>query len=505
MSKRLLNLCLSLFLCSVAGAQLNPTTTLATETGNNTSASNSFLGQTNGNPSGGNVSKLPVRSLLYPGSTTKMFVHFMPWFGKTNHLNIGYNSNDPVQIARQVNDMISRGYDGLVVDWYGPNNFNDVTTLGVKAEAAKHPGFLFAVTEDKGAISSATDKAGKIISDLNYAYTTYYSSPNYLRDGDRPVVFFFGVDSYPLDWTRIRNGVKGNPLFIFRQSSSFTHAQTDGGFSWIGISSSADSMGLGYLDGFYSTSLKYPTKLTFGAAYKGFDDTLASWGSNRIVNQHCGLTWLATFSEAAKYYSASKQLKYLVANTWNDYEEGSEIETGVDNCVSVTGRVSGDMFSADIVGNASTVDHYTAFISPDGVNLTVLADNLDTPSIDLSTFTFPNGTYQMYMKAVAKSGLFNHMSPGATYNLNYILPTVALNVVSQDPNTSPVRVLAQGVAGTNPVNAMILYVDGIQVYKISGPQMDRWICLPAGPHSVTVNAWDTRGRSGKTSVSVTIN
>ena len=31
-------------------------------------------------------------------------------------------------------------------------------------------------------------------------------------------------------WTRVRNGVPGNPIFIFRNNGGFTHSQTGGGF-----------------------------------------------------------------------------------------------------------------------------------------------------------------------------------------------------------------------------------------------------------------------------------
>jgi len=36
------------------------------------------------------------------------------WFGQSNHINVGYNSNDPAQVRRQISDMISRGIDGVV-------------------------------------------------------------------------------------------------------------------------------------------------------------------------------------------------------------------------------------------------------------------------------------------------------------------------------------------------------------------------------------------------------
>jgi hypothetical protein len=61
-----------------------------------------------------------THSLFYPGARTKIYAHLVLWFGKSNHMNVGYNSSDPAQIKRQINDMISRGIDGVVMVWYGP-------------------------------------------------------------------------------------------------------------------------------------------------------------------------------------------------------------------------------------------------------------------------------------------------------------------------------------------------------------------------------------------------
>jgi len=69
------------FLLSVlasAGTAFKATTTLAAETSNNTSAANSFTTQTNGNIGANNISKAPVRSLLYPGSTAKIMPIWFP-------------------------------------------------------------------------------------------------------------------------------------------------------------------------------------------------------------------------------------------------------------------------------------------------------------------------------------------------------------------------------------------------------------------------------------------
>ena len=43
-----------------------------------------------------------------------------------------------------------------------------------------------------------------------------------------------------------------------------------------------------------------------------------------------------TIAEAGKYYSTTNQMLGIQLVTWNDYEEGSEIESGIDNCVTVS-------------------------------------------------------------------------------------------------------------------------------------------------------------------------
>jgi len=67
-------------LIAAAGTTFKATTTLAAETSNNTSTADTFAAQTNGNIAATNISKVPIRSLLYPGSTTKIYAHLVPWF-----------------------------------------------------------------------------------------------------------------------------------------------------------------------------------------------------------------------------------------------------------------------------------------------------------------------------------------------------------------------------------------------------------------------------------------
>ena len=90
-----------------AGNSVVPTTTLAAQTANNTSAADIFLAQSNGNAAAGSVSKVDIHTLLYPGATTKVYAHLMLWFGGSNHMNVGYSSTDAKQIHRQITGEFS--------------------------------------------------------------------------------------------------------------------------------------------------------------------------------------------------------------------------------------------------------------------------------------------------------------------------------------------------------------------------------------------------------------
>jgi hypothetical protein len=377
------------------------------------------------NESPANVSKVDTRTLLYPGATTKIYAHFMAWFGQSSHMDIGYTSSDPNQVKRQVTDAMSRGISGFIEDWYGQNNsMPNATAFALKTEAeSRNGGFQFAIMEDGGALNkcnatSGCDLTGQMIIDLTYAYNNFETSPAYMTINGRPAVFFFDPDRFgALDWARVTANVPGNPVLIFQNSGGFTHAQSGGSISWVMINTSnANDWSQSYLDGFYTAGKANPQGHAFGATYKGFNDTLASWSANRIVNQNCGQTWLSTFSEIGKYYSAATQLESLQLVTWNDYEESTEIETGIDNCVAISASVAANQVSWTLSGNENTVDHYTPFISIDGVNLMVLPDvAAGVHTFDLSSYHFAAGSYSVFVKAVGKASMKNHMSSAAAY------------------------------------------------------------------------------------------
>jgi PKD repeat protein len=509
-----------------AGRAFKATTTLAAETGNNTSTADSFTAQSNGNLGAGNISKVPTRTLLYPGSTARLYAHLMPWFGFGDHMNVGYTSSDTAQVQKQVADMISRGLDGAIVDWYGRGVLNkkfvsyDQGTQFFMRESELHAGFNFAIMHDAGALKPCAGTAGcdvtqMLIDDLNYVNLTYAASPAYLYYSGRPVIYFFGHEAYTIDWTRVRAGVVGNPMFIFRNSSAFTKTQSNGGFSWIAPEtvSATDPMALTYLNNYYLKALSYPAVFSTGSGYKGFNDTLALWTANRIIGQQCGQTWLQSLADAGKYYSTATQMLGIQLVTWNDYEEGSEIETGIDNCVTVSASVSGTAVSWSITGQMNTVDHFTLFVSQDGANLMWLADlPTGTSSLDLAQFGLNSGNYSVYVKAVGKPSLTNKMSAGVQLTVPNQPPVAALSVgtisstlIASTQLTVPASITASTTGSSDAdgsiVSTTIDFGDGSPA--VSATSASHTYSVP-GTFTITATVTDNLGATGNKSAAVVV-
>ena len=496
------SLCLIVVLAGCGGSTPAPTgpipgasTTLKAETSNNTSTSNSFPGQKNGNARPGNVSKEPISKLLYGGATTKIVAHWLGWFGKPNHISVGYNSGTAAQVHAQVTDMISRGINGVVADWYGPSQtFVENSTTLLMHEAESHPGFEFAITEDKGAlaqaaISNGCDVTSQFISDLTYVASHYESSPAYMKVNGRPVVFLFGVDAEYIDYNRATSSIPGNPLLILRGTNGLTHPLVDGGFSWVNIQSNTPfNPELNVQDSFFQAAKQAPQRLAVGAVFKGFNDTLASWGTDRVIDQNCGQTWIQSFNEIGKFYSSSNQLPILQIPTWNDYEEGTAIEMGIDNCVFLAPSQSGSTISWTVNGNENTIDHYSVFISTDGTNLSPLIDiPSGTHSVDLSKLSLSSSkTYFVYIQAVGLPSIQNKMSPAIAYHVGDQPPAVSLNVSQTSGLTYTASASASGAAKT-----AIDFGDGTVVSGKSASHTFRAV----GSYLVTATAFDSAGAS----------
>lgn len=500
------SLCLSCCLSACGGSNTSArpspipatNTTLQVETGNNTSTANSFAAQTNGNARAANVSKLPIGSLLYSGSTTKIYATWLSWFGQSNHMNVGYVSDSAGQVHAQVQDMMSRGIAGAIANWHGlANTSSEAATQLLKKEAESSAGqFEFAIMEDKASLGSAAmnngcDVTDQLITDLNYISSQYESSPAYTRVNGRPLVYFFDVDAFYIDWARVLSSVTGNPLVLIRGSSGFTKTTADGGYSWVGIQH-ADPFDpeLGLQDSFFQAAQQAAQRLAVGTAFKGFNDTLAAWGTNRVIDQDCGETWLQSFREIGKFYSSVNQLSALQIATWNDYEEGTSIETGIDNCVFLVPSQSGSSINWSVHGNENTIDHYSVFTSTDGENLSPLMDVPNgTHGVDLSKTNLSSSTtYLIFVKAVGLPSIQNKMSPPIAYRPGDQPPSISLNV----SQTAGLTYTASTSGSTGSVaKSVIDFGDGTVVKEASASHTYSAV----GTYLITATVSDSLGAS----------
>ena len=440
-------------------------------------------------PPGRNVGKGDIHQMIYSGATTKVMTALVPWWCMTSgssvagvgtscnsHLQIGYNSVDARTATAQVDDMMQRGFDGAVMAYYGQLKFYNDSTLRVRdaAEARCTDSgcpFNFAVMEDEGALQwtkcpkdgSGIDQtdclAQALNGDLDYMDANYFPYRSYLRVDPvsknpsaqgRPVVLFFICEecwtnpapNWGNVWATVRAHSmqlnNGNGLFIFRNAPGFAHAESDGAFAWVNWYG-ADPYGLKYLANFYSASAQSAnfSKLTWGGAWKGFNDVDAGWAPtpSRYMGQQCGNTWLQTLAAAQPTYSAANPLPFMMLGTWNDYEEGTEIESGIDNCLSLPVSVSGSTLTwtptfSDPSGSEATVAQYEVYDSADGENLTKLATlPVSTHSLNLSTTVNSPGSHTLYVRAVGKNSIANVMSNAVQYGVT-AAPSLAPSTLS---------------------------------------------------------------------------
>ena len=257
--------------------------------------------------------------------------------------------------------MKSRGIQGAIVDWYGPRSGpkNDSTIQLMKE--AERQGLEFGISEDAGALSDCKqrcDVTAHLISDLQYVADRFESSSAYVRFENRPALFFFGLENYPIDWRCVKQALRSRPLFFFRNSGAFTDPNADGAYAWIAPETATpnDPMALKYLERFY-TKARTSSKIAMGSAYKGFDDAEAGWGKGRVIEQQCGRTWLATFAEIARFYS-SKINCALSSFPRGMTTRRAPRSKAASRTASAYRAVSADTLTWNVSGPESTVDHY---------------------------------------------------------------------------------------------------------------------------------------------------
>lgn len=292
-----------------------------------------------------NSNPTPTTHLKYTaeGNSPTILALYEAWFGFSKHISVGYSTQDPVVVRRQIREAKARGISGFVVDWYGDREPFIDKSYALMQKIASEENFHVAMMYDEteGQVG-ATDEA---IADFTRFRDTYLSpkSPGrdaYLMYHGRPVIFIFPKGQHT-NWSQVRTAVdkwERPPLLIYENLPDKYVDAFNGYYAWInpgpkGWVPDGSDWGEEYLSHFYQTMVsKYPDKIIVGGAWAKFDDSKASWSLNRHIAARCGQTFWDTFAMWKKYMPPGETIPFLLIETWNDYEEGSAVEPGIPTC-----------------------------------------------------------------------------------------------------------------------------------------------------------------------------
>lgn len=278
-----------------------------------------------------------------PGNP-KVLADYQPWFGDPDHIDVGYSSQDPNVLRKQIESARKMGIYAFVVDWYGSRRpFLDRSTTLLQRIASEqhfHIALMYDETQDDN--GHATDEAMEA---MELAYQKYIGPSAagrdaYLTYDRRPIIFVFPKRGRT-DWEQVRQQVNqwpAPPLLLYEDDPPSQYTKDfDGEYAWVfpgkkGWTADGQAWGEDYLNDFYAKMHKRSDQLTVGGAWPGFNDARASWSLHRHIDPRCGQTFEDTLKLFEENDDSSHPIPFVLIATWNDYEEGTAIEPGLPRC-----------------------------------------------------------------------------------------------------------------------------------------------------------------------------
>lgn len=258
--------------------------------------------------------------------------HYMPLTGP-------YDSQDEAVLEYQVLLMKLSGIDGIIVDWYGTEDFRDYKVLnkatGKIFEYSKRAGLRFVICYEDQTVKHmlteghiASDEAiPRAQEDMLHIQENWSNDPAYVRFNDQPLLFIFGPQQFrsPSDWEAIFSPLD-TPMSLVTLNAQMDFAALTG-YPWppmnmAGGAKLAPAAMQAYLELFYRNARR--NELIVGSAFPSFHDIYKEAGvrsSYGYLDPEDGAILQQTIDLAL---ASNVDLLQLV--TWNDYGEGTMIE-----------------------------------------------------------------------------------------------------------------------------------------------------------------------------------
>ena len=311
----------------------------------------------------------PLLALDKVTSSKSIFVHYMPWYASKSfsgqwgwHWTMGhfkpdnlgtegkrelashytpligaYDSHDPDLLECQVLLMKFSGIRGVIIDWYGTENFRDYSTIHRNSlnliKHIKKAGLNFAICYEDQSVKHMIN-GGKIKKDQELSYAkkefqwmekNFFADPAYLKIKEKPILLIFGPQHFKKDqWTHITSSLSNKPQ-LFTLPHLKDQINDAGEFGWPpvhGGKNITSKVWRQYLQSLYSRSNQNAS--TIASVFPQFHDIYQQAGVHKsygYLDPQGGETFDQTLEMALQSNSELIQIA-----TWNDYGEGTMIE-----------------------------------------------------------------------------------------------------------------------------------------------------------------------------------
>ncbi|MEP5363625.1 MAG: T9SS type A sorting domain-containing protein [Reichenbachiella sp.] len=304
-------------------------------------------------------------------NNNKVYMHYMGWFGKTstgNHWVDGttrepligyYDSQSWATHVYQILLSSACGVDGLVVN---VRTEYDETSLKAVLPSLKRITDIDNTFDYKVAVSY--DDQDMTQEAVETELTTLKndiiaSTDNYLYKDGEPVIFiwdyagFLTSDNYR---TAVSNVFTEDAPILLRNEIDFdaTVGSINSYYPWVqGYAEDGSNWGEGYLNWYYNTIADKiaadEVDFSTGGVWPGFDDRDVSWGQNRWIDRNDGATY-----ESIWDIVHAKSVDWVILETWNDWNEGTELEPSVEHGFTYVNKTAANI--AEFKGITSTLD-----------------------------------------------------------------------------------------------------------------------------------------------------
>ena len=246
--------------------------------------------------------------------------HFYPLIG-------AYDSGDPNVLRYHFSLMKLSGIDGIIIDWYGLEDFRDYRLLhrntGLAIELADEYGLQVAICYEDQTVPilmeakrlTPQSRVQHVVQELNWLNDQWFQRQNYLKLDDRPVLLSFGQTGLSsTEWSRVIQELNSDVLYL---SQHHRRPVAVGAFDW-----PIPSEGVRRQAAFNRESSRW--KYAIPVAFPRFKDIYSqaklheSYGE---IPDRNGKTFQETLEAASGVSSELIQIA-----TWNDWGEGTQIE-----------------------------------------------------------------------------------------------------------------------------------------------------------------------------------